>query len=161
RARRQLVGGPPHRAAHGRAIAHLARSSTSTCVRAARRAPAGQHSRSARHDPGVAPAATDAAVLADLDGLPALARSLVHGDAQAEVLLQDTGIAALEHPPATDRPVRPWLAAVLRNRWRMDRRGDARRRAREDRASSELARDGAQAPAADELLERARLLERL
>ena len=106
----------------------------------------------------MAPAATDAAVLADLDGLRALARSLVHGDAEADDLLQDTAIAALEHPPSTDRPVRPWLAAVLRNRWRMDRRGDARRRVREDRAHE---REETVAPAADELLERARLLERL
>ncbi|HTJ44601.1 MAG TPA: sigma-70 family RNA polymerase sigma factor [Kofleriaceae bacterium] len=96
-------------------------------------------------------------VLADLDGLRALARSLVHGDADAEDLVQETAIAALEHPPATDRPVRPWLAAVLRNRWKMDRRGEARRRLRDAVAVPD--QDGA--PAADELLERARLLERL
>jgi len=67
----------------------------------------------------------------ELDGLRALARSLVHGDAEVDDLIQDTAVAALEHPPATDRPVRPWLATVLRNRWRMDRRESSRRRARE------------------------------
>jgi RNA polymerase sigma factor (sigma-70 family) len=101
---------------------------------------------------------SDVSVLADLDGLRALARSLVHGDTEADDLVQDTAVAALEHPPATDRPVRPWLAAVLRNRWRMDRRASARRRGRDDAA----AREGDEAaPAADELLDRARLLERL
>jgi RNA polymerase sigma factor (sigma-70 family) len=103
--------------------------------------------------------APDHALLADLDGLRGLARSLVHGDAEVDDLVQDTAIAALEHPPATDRPVRPWLAAVLRNRWRMDRRGDARRRAREDETAAADEVDAA-APA-DQLLERARLLERL
>jgi len=97
-------------------------------------------------------------VLAELDGLRGLARALVRGDADADDLLQDAAIDAIEHPPAGDRPVRPWLAAVLRNRWRMDRRGRARRRVREDAA---VAGDDDAAPAADDLLERARLLERL
>lgn len=72
-------------------------------------------------------------VLGELEGLRALARSLVHGDADADDLIQDAALAALEHPPANGggRPVRAWLKAVLRNRWRMDRRADARRRARE------------------------------
>jgi RNA polymerase sigma factor (sigma-70 family) len=73
------------------------------------------------------------AVLGKLDGLRALARSLVHGDADADDLLQDTAVAALEHPPAdlAGRPVIGWLKAVLRNRWRMDQRSSARRLARE------------------------------
>jgi RNA polymerase sigma factor (sigma-70 family) len=96
-------------------------------------------------------------VTADLDALRALARSLVHGDPDAEDLVQDAALAALEHPPATDRPVRPWLATVLRNRWRMLYRGSTRRVAREEAVTDREA-----APAqADELLERARTLERL
>lgn len=100
----------------------------------------------------------NADLLADLDGLRALARSLVHGDAEADDLVQDAAVAALEHPPSTDRPVRPWLAAVLRNRWRMDRRADGRRRARELEAAPP---EVDETPPADELLARARLLERL
>ena len=85
-----------------------------------------QHSPYRRHARGVTPDS----VLGELEGLRVLARSLVYGDADADDLLQDTAIAALQHPPADagPRPVRSWLAAVLRNRWRMDRRSAARRR---------------------------------
>lgn len=94
-------------------------------------------------------------MLDELEGLRALARSLVHGDADADDLLQETAISALVHPPDADRPIRPWLATVLRNRWKMDRRGRSRREAREqaimvdERAST------------DEVLDRARTLEKL
>jgi len=100
---------------------------------------------------------TPDAVLGELEGLRALARSLVYGDADADDLLQDTAIAALQHPPAdTGRAVRGWLAAVLRNRWRMDRRSDARRRAREQAVALAVAdRDP------DDPVARARALERL
>jgi RNA polymerase sigma-70 factor (ECF subfamily) len=98
----------------------------------------------------------DVELTADLDALRALARSLVHGDPDAEDLVQDAALAALEHPPATDRPVRPWLSTVLRNRWRMLYRGATRRAAREDAVAECDA-----APPADDLLERARTLERL
>ncbi|MEO8700874.1 MAG: sigma-70 family RNA polymerase sigma factor [Kofleriaceae bacterium] len=96
------------------------------------------------------------AVLRELTGLHALARSLVHGDADADDLIQDAAIAAIEHPPAIDRPVRPWLAIVLRNRRRMDLRADRRRRAREESVADELVTAGP-----DAALERARVLERL
>jgi RNA polymerase sigma factor (sigma-70 family) len=98
----------------------------------------------------------------ELAGLHALARSLVHGDADADDLLQETAIAAMEHPPDQDRPVRPWLATVLRNRWRMDRRGRARRQAREHELGldlAEAARDDAHD--AQDTIDRARTLERL
>ncbi len=95
-------------------------------------------------------------MLRELEGLRALARSLVRGDAEADDLIQDAAVAALVHPPETGRPVRPWLAMVIRNRWRMNRRGDARRLGRE------------QAVALDEVVEvmddpvdRARAFERL
>ncbi|HEX3765649.1 MAG TPA: sigma-70 family RNA polymerase sigma factor [Kofleriaceae bacterium] len=104
---------------------------------------------------------TPEAVLQELDGLRALARSLVHGDADADDLLQDTAVAALEHPPALDhRPVRAWLGAVLRNRWRMDRRSAMRRQAREHAALAEApgAAADADAPAG---IGRARALEKL
>jgi RNA polymerase sigma-70 factor (ECF subfamily) len=84
----------------------------------------------------------------------ALARSLVQGDFEADDLLQDAAVAALEHPPALDRPVRPWLATVILNRWRMDRRSAARRRAREQAI-------GTPEPERIDPLERAQTLTRL
>lgn len=106
---------------------------------------------------------TPEAVLQELEGLRALARSLVHGDADVDDLIQDTAVAALTRPPVADhRPVRAWLGAVLRNRWRMDRRGASRRAAREqavalDEASA--APDPRAEPSA--AIGRARALEKL
>jgi RNA polymerase sigma-70 factor (ECF subfamily) len=97
-------------------------------------------------------------VLGELEGLRALARSLVHGDADADDLMQETAIAAITHPPDDDRPARPWLATVLRNRWRMDRRGRSRREAREQVQA--LVAEDSQA-SAEEVLDRARALEKL
>jgi DNA-directed RNA polymerase specialized sigma24 family protein len=59
----------------------------------------------------------------ELAGLRGLARALAHGD--ADDLLQDAAVAALEHPPATDRSVKPWLATVILNRWRPDGTGSS------------------------------------
>lgn len=96
------------------------------------------------------------AVVRELDGLRALARALVRGDADADDLVQDTAVAALEHPPALDRPVRPWLAAVLRNRRKQLHRSEERRHQRELAAVVDEP-----VPAAPEALDRARILERL
>ena len=93
----------------------------------------------------------------ELAGLHRLARSLVHGDADADDLIQETALAAIQHPPADDRPVRPWLATVLRNRWRMDRRGRARREARDEAVGL----PPAEADPAPDAIDRARTLERL
>ena len=100
------------------------------------------------------------AVLSELEGLRALARSLVHGDSDADDLVQDTAVAALRDRPsnADDRPARGWLAAVLRNRWRMDRRSAARRAGREQAVALAAAEHGA--PGIDPI-DRARVLERL
>jgi len=103
---------------------------------------------------------TPEAVLQELEGLRALARSLVHGDADVEDLIQDTAVAALARPPGADpRPLRAWLGAVLRNRWRMDRRGASRRRAREQAVAIAAADGDAVDPVAG--IARARALERL
>ena len=59
-----------------------------------------QHLATSRHAHGV----NDA--IAELAGMRALARALAHRG--ADDLLQDAAVAALEHPAATDRPVRPW-----------------------------------------------------
>ena len=83
--------------------------------------------------------------------LRALARGLVHDDALADDLVQDTWVAALRHPPDGDRPLRPWLVHVLRNAARFRWRGEARRVAREQAAM--ISGDGA-APSSEALLER-------
>ncbi|MEO7097615.1 MAG: sigma-70 family RNA polymerase sigma factor, partial [Polyangiales bacterium] len=80
--------------------------------------------------------------------LRSLASSLVRDRATADDLVQETYVAALRRPPATDRPVKPWLARVLRNaakfRWRSDTNRSARETAvartaeRETLTSAEL-----------------------
>ena len=66
----------------------------------------------------------------------ALARTLVRDAATAEDLVQETWIAALEKPPRADRPLRPWLAGVLRNLARFRARGEGRRARREEKAAT-------------------------
>lgn len=94
-------------------------------------------------------------VFGELAGLRALARSLVHGDADADDLLQETAIAAMTSPPDSSRSVKPWLATVLRNHWRMDRRSRARRIAREEAAVAD------EQESTPDAIDRARALERL
>jgi len=100
---------------------------------------------------------TPETILRELAGLQALARSLVHGDADADDLLQETAIAALEHPPHEDRPVRPWLVTVLLNRRRMDLRGRSRRKAREEAVGGAPV----EAVSTPDAIDRARTLERV
>src|SRR3990170_692077 len=69
----------------------------------------------------------------------------------ADDAVQETLLAAVEHPPSLDRDVRPWLARVLANFAHDARRSDVRRRGREA-AAIQIGVDGA--PTADELLER-------
>lgn len=94
-------------------------------------------------------------MLRELEGLRALARSLVHGDDEADDLIQEAAIAAVAHPPDEARPVRPWLVTVLKNRWRMNRRAEARRKAREEAAV--VAGDDER----EDPVDRARVLEKL
>src|SRR5204862_402009 len=47
--------------------------------------------------------------------LRALARELSRDSSGADDLLQRTWVAALEHPPSGDKPLRRWLATILRN----------------------------------------------
>ncbi|HVS18215.1 MAG TPA: sigma-70 family RNA polymerase sigma factor [Planctomycetota bacterium] len=44
-----------------------------------------------------------------------IAQSLLHDCDEAEDIVQETWLAALERPPTLDRPVRPWLARVAAN----------------------------------------------
>ncbi len=71
-------------------------------------------------------------LLAHTGWVRALAGALVRDPSAADDLAQDALLAALEKPPSTDRPLRPWFAGVVRNLWRERRRGDARRTLREE-----------------------------
>ncbi len=65
----------------------------------------------------------------------ALARSLVKDPATADDVAQQTMIAALQTPPSTDRPLRPWLGQVTRSFAGKWWRSESRRRQHEAAAS--------------------------
>lgn len=71
------------------------------------------------------------ALLAHADWVRGLAGSLVADPAAADDLVQDTWTAALQRPPVGDRPLRGWLATVLRRLASQGRRESDRRRRRE------------------------------
>lgn len=96
------------------------------------------------------------ALLAHAGWLRALARRLVRDGTQAEDLVHETFLAALQHRPRPLGSLRPWLARVLRSRRAWRARGDAGRRAREQ----STARDEA-LPGPAELAERAEMQRRL
>lgn len=77
-----------------------------------------------------------AELLAQAAWVRRLAGSLVRDDSLADDLTQEAWVAALRHPPQQGRPLRPWLAEVLRNLVRMRARGERRRQAREARTQS-------------------------
>ena len=58
---------------------------------------------------------SDELIASETAALRRLARALLRDAAAADDLVQDTWLAAIRRPPATDRPIRPWLARVLRN----------------------------------------------
>ena len=96
-------------------------------------------------------------LLAHAAWLRRLAGALVQ-PADADDVVQKTWLAALRRPPAADRPIRPWLATVLRNFVRMK----ARTQAAEQR--SEAQPQSQDAPSPETLLDRLetqRLLARL
>lgn len=61
-----------------------------------------------------------------------LARCLVLEEHQAEDIAQETFVAALQHPPDSDRPIRPWLSRVVRNFAVSFFRREKRRKEREE-----------------------------
>jgi RNA polymerase sigma factor (sigma-70 family) len=70
--------------------------------------------------------------LEDMQWLRRFAAMLARDVDEAEDLVQETLVAAWASPPRdAGRPARPWLATVLRNRFRMQRRAGARRELRE------------------------------
>ena len=74
-------------------------------------------------------------LLSESRWLSALARRLVADGAEADDLAQDTLAAVLAHPPQDDRPLRGWLATVLRGRF-VDRQREQGARSRRERESS-------------------------
>ena len=96
------------------------------------------------------------ALLAQTGWTRALARSLASDAHLADDLVQDAWVAALERPPDLGRPVRGWLASVLRNRWVDLSRGRNRRTERERGAASEEA-----LPSSRDVVERAEVLREL
>lgn len=87
---------------------------------------------------GQAPTAEQ--LLADASWLRRLAERLA-GDGEADDLVQETWIAAWQRQPDTERPLRPWLAKVMRDTFRMRRRAERRRQQRElsvDEAAPEV-----------------------
>ncbi len=85
-----------------------------------------------------------------------LARGLVHDPERAEDLSQETWTRLLERPPGLERPFRGWIATVMRNLLRAERRGAARRSAREQASARAEAE-----PSSHELVERAALQREL
>ncbi|MCE9596215.1 MAG: sigma-70 family RNA polymerase sigma factor [Planctomycetes bacterium] len=75
------------------------------------------------------------ALLEHSDWLVSLARQLVRDGDAAEDLAQRTWLAALERPPFQLGSARQWLASVMRNFARQDRRAGVRREARESFAA--------------------------
>ncbi len=91
-------------------------------------------------------------LLEDAAWLKRLATSLANDRDDADDLVQESWIAVWRRQPDPGRPMRPWLAKVVRDLAGMKRRSDRRRAAREAIA------DDARAPAApDELVEQMRL----
>lgn len=98
------------------------------------------------------------AMLAHAGWIRALARSLAVDPHVADDLVQQTWVAALEHPPESGRPVRRWFAAVMRNFVRQDRRAGARRLAREAAVARPEALDPSHA-SAESIAQQRALLE--
>jgi RNA polymerase sigma factor (sigma-70 family) len=92
---------------------------------------------------------TESDLRAHMLWLRRLAVRLVRDPPEADDAVQDTLVAALEHPPALDRDVRPWLSRVLANFTHSGRRAERRRRNRETEAAD---LQGDEPPGADELL---------
>ena len=91
-------------------------------------------------------------LLAEATWLRRLAAQLADDRDEADDLVQDAWIAAWRKNPDPERPLRPWLAKVIRDAARMRRRADGRRTARDARLARE---DDVATPA--ELLAQARL----
>jgi len=97
-------------------------------------------------------------LLSHADFVRLLARSLVLDEQSADDIAQETWLAAVAHPPASDRSPRAWLARVVKNFSRKRHRTDSRRRAREQKAGPSMR--GA-APSAAEIAAREEIRRRV
>lgn len=95
-------------------------------------------------------------LLAHTAWVRALAKRLVGDGVLADDLAQDTCVTALERMPEGHVHLRAWLATILRNRVRQNRRGEHRRRERERRVGREEV-----LPSTHELVERVETHKRL
>jgi RNA polymerase sigma factor (sigma-70 family) len=91
-------------------------------------------------------------LVAHAEWLRQLAAYLLRDGPDAEDVVQETWEAALRSPPDPGRPIRPWLAQVLRNAIRSSGRSLSRRTARERNAAFEASNTSA-----EDLLPRMRL----
>ena len=73
-------------------------------------------------------------LLAHSGWVRSLAIRLLRDSNSADDVVQETWVAALRHPPEAGRPLRPWLATVVRNLVRRKHRTDQRRSRREQDA---------------------------
>ncbi|MBL8803083.1 MAG: sigma-70 family RNA polymerase sigma factor [Planctomycetes bacterium] len=73
-------------------------------------------------------------LLAHAGWMRALAGALLADPGAADDVVQQAWVAAWRRPPASDQPIEPWLARVVRNFASKRRRGDTRRAAHEARA---------------------------
>ena len=89
------------------------------------------------------------ALLEHGDFLRALVGRLVVDDSTADDIVQATWLSALKHPPREGGSVRAWLYRVARNHVRQLRRGEGRRRAREQEVRTAL-----RVPTPDEIVQR-------
>ena len=78
-------------------------------------------------------------LLANASWARRLARNLLSDGDAADNLVQDTWMAALRAQPDRERPLRPWLARVLRNRAVNRDRDESRLRSRHDQAVTSAA----------------------
>lgn len=92
-------------------------------------------------------------LLAHAASLRRLATALLGNSGDADDLVQDTYLAALHSPPASNRAPRPWLNQVLRNFARMRARAGAVRK----QYAMDHAEEDAVSEPADRLLERLQL----
>lgn len=92
----------------------------------------------------------------DLDWLARLARALLKRSHEADDLVQETVLAALEGPPPPDAPRRAWLGSVARRLAARRFRSESRRQRRERRAAVPEA-----LPDSAELVARVEAAERL
>lgn len=92
-------------------------------------------------------------LLAESKWIRRLARRLVQDGARADDLEQATWIRLLARPPKGEGPVRGWIATVMRNLARQDKRAASRRTRHEEQSAT--MRDTASPPPPDAALDRA------